>query len=138
MAARRLREPVIQMRQTLAVIKATGSIEERVPRIEALMLARGMKPADAARRLSRALDLAHGEVDWDFELAWAIAWETIYWPHRRDEYRFERECVTFAKRSFELAWRGELTPLVHLRGALEALEDARDEDPGPLAGQMVA
>lgn len=138
MAARRLREPVIQMRQTLEVIKTTTSIEDRVPQIEALMHARGMKAADAARRLGRALDLAHGEVEWDFDLAWSIAWETIYWPHRRDEYRFERECVTFARASFELAWYGQPTPLMHLRGALEALEDARDEDPGPLTGAMVA
>lgn len=137
MAARRLREPVVQMRETLSFAKAVDDLERRVDLIERLMLARNMEPAIAKRRLSRALNLSDGP-DWTFETAWEIAWQTIYWPHRKEERDFEIECLEMAKSEFRLAWHGRQTKLEGLRELLEALEDARASDGTPLTGELVA
>lgn len=127
MAARRLREPVVQMRETLAVCKVITDVDLRVESIRALMLQRGMKPADATRRLTKALTLATAGQEWDFELSWQIGTKTIYWPHNTAVRNFEKECLEFVRREFELAWHGQPTKLEHLRAALEALDEARDE-----------
>lgn len=135
MGARRLREPVVQMRETLAVAKTIQCLELRVEAIRALMLARGMKPDDAAKRLARALPLA-ADVgsDWPFAVAWAIAWETIYWPHPTESRQFEKDCLKYARGEFALAYDGLPTRLEFLRAALEALEDARDEQAAAAKG----
>jgi hypothetical protein len=119
------------MRETLAAIKRhPEDLEARVEAIEALMLGRGMKAPEARRRLLRALVIADGKIEWSFDCAWAIAWKTIYWPHRTDERHAEIELVKFMRRALEQAWNGERTPLEHLRGAAEALSSARDDRGG--------
>lgn len=139
MAARRLREPVVQMREMLAVAKVIEAPERRVEILERIMLARGMKADDARRRLMKGLTLAAGVMEWDFELAWSIGWLLVYWPHRKDERAFEEECLRVCRREFELAWNGLPTRLEGLRAALEALDDARDESDGHvLMGALVA
>lgn len=133
MAARRLREPTVQMRETLAAIKRyPRDVEARVGAIEELMVARGMRAEEARRRLLRALAVADGAVSWSFQCAWAIAWKTIYWPHRTEERHAEMELVRFMRPALEQAWHGRPTPLEHLRGAMEALTDAREEHADPL------
>jgi hypothetical protein len=126
------------MVETLAAIRRTGSLGERVEEIERLMLKRGMKPADAAKRLARALSLADGDLDWEFEVAWEIAYQTIYWPHNTEVRRLERECLFFAREAFRDAWHGLPSRLERLHGALSALEEARSEMWGrPGAGELV-
>jgi hypothetical protein len=127
------------MRETLAVCKVISDEGLRVEAIEALMLQRGMKARDAARRLERALELAAGAEVWDFALAWEIGWRTIYWPHNTRVRNLEKDCLTVARGEFELAWYGRPTKLEHLRAALEALDDARDETAGYADGvELVA
>jgi hypothetical protein len=139
-AARRLREPVVQMRETLVVAKTEPVLATRVERIEGIMLARGMKRADAGKRLARALLIADGELVWAFGVAWEIGWDTIYWPHRTDERNFEKARLRFARPAFAAAWHGEPpTPMERLASALEALEHARDETAAAAAGfELVA
>lgn len=115
------------MRETLCVCKAITSVDLRTESIRALMLQRGMKAAEATKRLSKALTVTTRDADWTFDVSWEVGWRTIYWPHQTAVRNFEKECLVFVRSEFELAWHNAPTKLEGLLAALGALEEARDE-----------
>jgi hypothetical protein len=120
MAARRLREPVTQMADTLVVAKMHARQPDlRERRIIAIMQRHGMPLEMAERRFSKAVDeFAPDSSVWSFDIAWSIAWKTIYWPHQTPVRHAEQEVVEYARTEFAAAWAGETTAVMRLRDAV--------------------